>query len=393
MTRWWAGGRSALLAAALLPAACSMKTIVLDHGGTAGGGGANGIDAGLGGGGNGVGDGGTSDANRVHCSGGAQSFSLAVAPEVPSVMFAVDRSPSMGKNNLGTSGTRYTVIRAAISDTVTKYTSLAGFGYVEFPGQSSDSSCSDCCIGGFVPPSLGHGPGAILDKMNSCWNPAAGQYNCLGSSEAPSAQALKKISTSLKNSMGPLYAILLTDGPPSCSLDSTPDVCDQTAQLVSDMALSLPHIVTAVVAIGDVPIDSDDGGPPINNCLSNIAFAGGQPSGMSSPFYYVANTDVLARSQIDSVVSGTICHIDITEPSFDQNPTRLEVDVNGTPIPNDPINGWTLSTRLDGVPRLDFSGTGCTSLISGLNRSSPRVVVKGCPDPRAPAPFPSPGGP
>ncbi len=379
MTRWWGGGSTALLVAVLVPAACSMTKIPL---GLSGGGGGSGTGSG---GGDGLSDAGGSDSPTdgkvIHCSGGQSPSQIKALPEVPSIMFAVDRSPSMGKNSLG-GGTRYSVAKDAISQTVNKYTPLAGFGYIEFPGKSNDNTCGNCCVGGYLAPSF-NGSNAISDTMTACWFPSAGQYNCVGSDATPSLQALNKIRSNLKSSPGPIYTLLLTDGPPTCATDSMSDPCDQAAQTVSDMFKSA-QIATAVVAVGDVQIDSDDGGPPANTCLSNIANAGGHPSGTSRPFYYVANTEGLVHSEVDSIVAGTICHVDITDSTVDLNPFRLEVDVNGTPIPFDPLNGWTLSDA-----RIDFWGTSCSTLISALSRNSNRVVVKGC-SLTAPSPFPSP---
>ena len=390
MTRWWGGG-SALLLAALLTAAC-MKSIEFDHPpvGGGGGGGGNGVGGGFGNGGDGFGDGGISDAGgdvRLHCLSG-QPVTVSWSPESPSIMFALDRSPTMRMPLDGTTS-RYQITRDAINAALGSYQQVATFGYVEFPGDSGDSSCGDCCFGGFVPliaPSNNSNNSAessISPMMTKCWNPSMQQYNCIGSSESPSGQALQKIARTFQHTptiAGQLYALLMTDGPPSCPLfsSSTPmEACDDAASQISDMNIGPPRIGTFVVALGDVDVSNVQ-------CFNNLASAGGHASG-GPTFYYPANTEALVRSQIDKIVTSTICRLNISpqQGALDPNPARLDVQVRGQSIPNmDPTNGYAINGT-----QIDFVGAACTTLIGGLKSS--RVTVKGCPDPRSPS-FPSP---
>jgi len=150
MTMRWGAARSALLLAALLSAAC-MKNYEFPASGGGGGGVSGGNDAGPVGGGNGMPDGGgNSDASHLHCSGGASAQSITVTQEDPAFMFVLDRSKSMlmplGTNN----GTRFSVTKDAINTAVSSslYSTVAPFGYFEFP--TADSSCSNlCCTAGF----------------------------------------------------------------------------------------------------------------------------------------------------------------------------------------------------------------------------------------------------
>jgi len=382
MTRRWGGG-TALLLAALLSAACTEK-VVLDHPvGAGGGGGAFGLGGGIGNGGNGFGDGGVSDAagdSRLHCSNG-QSIAVNVSQEVPSIMFAVDRSPTMRMPLDGTMA-RFAVTRDAINAALNKYQQLATFGYVEFPGDGNDSSCGDCCAGGFVPlisPSnTNNAQTAIMPMMNQCWSLSMQQYNCIGSSESPSGQALQKIARTFRNtstSAGQLYALLLTDGPPSCAVfdPMAPDFCDQTASQISDMNIGPPKIGTFVVVLGTVT-DSKN-----IQCFNNLASAGATSGGGSS--YYPADTEALVGFQIDRILSSTVCRLNISpnQQPFDQNPARIEVDVkNGQPILNtDASNGYAVTTTASGT-HIDFVGTACTMLIGALKSSPRSISVRGC---------------
>jgi len=375
MTRRWGAARSALLLAALLPAAC-MRTFEFDPPG--GGGGTSGGDAGPGGGGNGV-DGGNSDGSHLHCTGGASPTSLTVEQEVPSIMFVLDRSPSMLKNVAPTSSSRFLVAGSAITDTVHNYSQVAQFGYVEFPGlPSGDNSCpqSGCCAGGTVPVAPTGSSGGIVSaismRLMACTNNS--QNNCAFTDATPTGQALKKVVNAITGKW--LYAVLLTDGGPSpnCVLSSSsPDVCVETQQQISSMSneSSPTPISTFVVGVGDSISPNDE------DCLGGMATAGGHSTG-TAPFYIVANTEALVRSQVDAIVASTICNVDVID-SFDTS-RPIEVDFNNAAIPNDPTktNGWDLDRNKS---RITFYGPACTTLIQELKTTPKRVVVKACVDP------------
>jgi hypothetical protein len=393
MIRRWGGG-CALLIAALLPAAC-MKSVEFDHPAVGGGGGSgtNGVGGKFGNGGNGFGDGGASDASvdsHLHCSSG-QPISISVSPETPSIMVALDRSPSM-RNPLDGSTPRFQVVKDAISATLTNYQPLATFGYVEFPGDNGDPSCPDgCCAGGFVPliapsSSTGGAASSISTMMNKCWSPSMQQYNCIGSGVSPSGHALQKIAKTFRNTQtsgGQLYALLLTDGPPTCPLFSSnaADSCDDAATQASGMNLGTPNIGTFVVAVGD--IDPRDG-----QCFTNLASAGGHPNTTGPNNWYVADTEALVHSQVDRIVASTICHLNVSpnQQPFDPSPSRLEVDVRGAPapIPNvDSTNGYVVTTTASGT-HIDFVGRACDALNAARIKGS-RITVQGC-QPSFPAP-------
>ncbi len=390
MTRWWGAARSALLLAALLPAAC-MRSFEFDPpGGSGGGAPGNGGSGGV--------DGGSLDApseNRgaPHCSGGAVFGSLNVKREVPSIMFALDRSPSMKTGLGGTTGsnqTRFSVTAKAITDSVSFYSSLAQFGYVEFPGTQNDGSCSGpgsgCCAGGLVAitPVGPSAANAISNKLGMCTGNSFN--NCVQTDATPTGQALKKSATNLQGLGSWLYVILLTDGgpSPSCPLDpmSADSACEQTVHQISSMAsasTSSTSIATFVVAIGDIAPDG---------CLSDMASASGHTASPTAPFYFTAPTDSAVHSQIDSLVASMNCQFDITD-SFD--PTRpVEVDFNNPTILPDPTrtNGWDLDK---GAGHITVYGPACLTLIQGLKSSSShQLSVKGCPDSSHPFQQPNP---
>jgi hypothetical protein len=397
MTMRWGGGRSALLLAALLPAAC-MKTVYFDHPEIgAGGGGESGSDAGPGGGGNGVTDGGgNSDANHLHCSGSASAVSFNAAQEKPGFMFALDRSKSM-LTALG-GGSRFSVTRDAIYSAVSSslYSSLVPFGYYEFP--TGDSTCSNvCCAAGF--PSKTGQSTAFSIALSQC-SMSSQSLTCNTSSDSvPTGQALQKIANSWRqnSSNAPLYAFLLTDGAPSndCAFDSSPsagNACEQTTNLINDMnsgnTFSSPvtPITTIVIAIGAVELDAPP--PPstatYNSCLNKMAFAGGHPATNSPTAYTLASTEASVHTQIDMIVTNAICTFDIDSNFDPKNP--YEIDYNGSLILSDPVNGWTLDRT-----KLTFNGALCTTLMTAMKNSTRHnVTVKSCVDPSHPFQQPNP---
>lgn len=387
MTRCWGGGRSALLLAALLPAAC-MRTVYFDHpdstggandgtGGTSGGGGNSGIDSGSA-------DVPTDTRGMPHCSGGTALTSLNTKQAMPSIVFALDRSSSMKTGLGGTNGsnqTRFSVTAQAITTTVSNYSTFAQFGYVEFPGTQSDGSCPGpapgCCAGGLAATlpagSNGNAANSIANKMGMCeMNPF---NNCAQVDVAPTGQALKKSAVVLQGATAWQYVVLLTDGAPSpsCTIDSSGlPICDQTVKQIGNMSgsQSSTPIFTFVVAVGEIPPDADE-------CLSMMASAGGRPASATAPFYFSAPTDTAVRSQIDTIVASTICQWDITDNLDSGRP--IEVDFNNSTLTQDPTrtNGWDID-RSSG--HITVYGPACTMLLQQLKNTSHHLTVKGCLD-------------
>jgi hypothetical protein len=399
MIKRWGGGRSALLLAALLPAAC-MRSIDLSHP-PVGGGGTDGSDAGPVGGGSGVtdGGGGNADGGHLHCNGSASPMSFNVPQEKPAFMFALDRSKTMltglGNNN----GTRFSVARDAINAAVSSspYSSLVPFGYYEFP--TGDSTCSNvCCAAGF-PAKTGQSVNFSI-ALSQCSMSSQSLTCNTNSDSAPTGQALQKIANSWKqnSSNAPLYALLLTDGAPSndCAFDSSPsagNACEQTTNWINDMSsgstFSSPvtPITTIVMAIGAVELDAPPppSTPTYNSCLNKMAFAGGRPAVNSPTAYTLASTEASVHTQIDWIVTNAICTFDI-DSSFDPK-SMYEVDYNGSQIGSDPLNGFTLDKT-----KLTLTGSWCSTLITAMKNSTRHnITVKGCLDPSHPfQPQPNP---
>lgn len=397
MTMWWGAARSALLLAALLPAAC-MKTVYLDHPDNSAGGVSGTSDAGPVGGGNGLPDGGgNSDASHLHCSGSATPMQINVAQEKPAFTFALDRSHSMLMQLGMTPGSsRFSVTRDAIYGAVSTslYSTLVPFGYYEFP--TGDPTCSNaCCTAGF--PAGFNQVNNFNSSLFQCMSSQS--LTCNNSDSAPTGQALQKIASAWRNNTTnqPLYTLLLTDGKPSddCALDSSSsalNACEQTVNFLADMLSGsvfrtpAPPITTIVLAIGAVELDAppSPSQPTYNSCLNKMAFAGGHPAQTPNPqaaAYTLLSTDASVRPQIDTLVTNAICTFDI-DSSFDPL-GKYEVDYNsgssnGSTIPSDPTNGFTLLDKT----RLMLTGSWCNTLMMAMKNSTHHsVTIRECVDP------------
>jgi hypothetical protein len=379
-----AGAHAATLIAALLPAAC-MQTVVLDHPRTDGGRGdadaeADSSDNDATGGGDGSND------HGLHCVVG-DTRPLTVSQDVPSIFIALDRSSTM-RAPLGTNGSRFTVTRDAIEKVLMTFGPLVQFGYVEFPGLPSDNDCMNiysCCAS--VTTSLvraGTSLMGITSMLNRC--DQGTQVNCLPNSPdaRPIIQAISRIEmayTGLPRNTGPLYALLITGGEPTCSAQQGPDpaVCAQTGFAINNLLVSSsnPHFSTFVVGVGDVAgaLNASNTG---NQCLDDLAQAGGLLRDSGPPFYYPATTDPLVHSYLNTIVSGTVCRINIDDSNFDSDPAQIEVNLNGT-IPYDPTNqnGWNINKS-----QITIYGPACATFVTNLTTTSRQLVVKGCNDPR-----------
>jgi hypothetical protein len=235
--------------------------------------------------------------------------------------------------------------------------------------------------------------GQLFSELNTCVTQS--QVSCSGSQATPTEQALIKIANTFKRVTGALYAVVLTDGPPSqnCAVDSTSmdTVCEQTSNQIFAMREGTPSISTFVTVIGTPTADDPNNPAAGNTCLSNMANNGGHVrSGSPSPTYMQALTESSVQANLVAIVRSTICRIDIVQSGFD--PT---VDADGVVlynndmlVPRDPIDqpadGWSFD--LASKSTIVLNGALCDYVI---NKGAARhVTLKGCL--RSSTSFPSP---
>jgi hypothetical protein len=395
MTMGTGGGRAAALVFALLPVAC-MRQISLDL--PSGGGGTGSMDGGGPGGGGGLGqggggpsDGGPTDGatDHIRCTSGSVAPSISAKREIPAIVIALDRSSSMNKSLGTTGGSRFTVTRDALMDVMSNFNGNVTFGYVEFPGIPNDQSCdniSSCCASGVTLVKAADKLDPITKLLSSCSSQPS-QVGCLTTDSTPTAQAMAHIlSFNFPSNVLPRYALLITDGEPSCPLQSSPidTPCEQTKSEIASLNFSSPAMPTFVVGVGDNIQGTMNADLSGNACLDALAQAGGVGRDAGSPFYYPAKTEDVLRTSLNDIVKGTACHIDVTEANFD--PDRLEVDIDKMMVLRDLTNqdGWNFQQTRAAQPnspavfdptRINLYGAACTHFIT-----SNQIAVRSCPD-------------
>ena len=397
MTMRTGGGRAAALVFALFPVAC-MQRISLDQpSGSSGGATGNQDGGGTGQGGLGPGgspnDGGSGDgsSDHVHCMGGGLAPVISATREIPAIIIALDRSSSMNTRMGTAGGTRFSVTRDALLDILSSFSPNVTFGYVEFPGIPPSQSCDNnngCCASGVTLVKAGDGLNGITKQLGSCSSQPS-QVGCLTTDSAPTAQAMSHIlSNNFPGSVAPRYALLITDGEPTCSLQSSSSMdspCEQTKSAITNLNFSNIPMPTFVVGVGDIQgaMNADVSG---NACLDTLAQAGGVERDSGSPFYYPAKTDDLVRMYLNDIVKGTACHIDVLD-AINSDPDRVEVDIDKMVVQHDLTNqnGWNFhqvkaaqasSPAVFDYTRIDLFGAACMRYVNSANQP----VVKSCPD-------------
>jgi hypothetical protein len=382
-------GGAAVLLAALFPLGC-LQTVVLPPLGVEAAGGSSGLDAGPlvdGGGGTGDRDGAT-DRNTT-CTG--TDTNLSIRRPWPSIVVAVDHTNTMG-NHFG-NGTRLEEVSSALTSRLNKYGQVVRFGYVEFPGMSR--SCSNtpngCCVGPVTQPAPNTENG-ILSALGQCFSGSG----CVGGDGAPTAQMLAQVNnayadllTSGRGNSTPAelelrFVLLITDGEPFCATGVQGDPCVQAANEVA--GLSIQGIKTFVVVVGDVPNDDTRGG---NACLNSLANVSGIVRSAVGPFYYPATSDNALGTHLTSIITQTVCHLELLDEPADPDRTEIQfsMQVNAgssnfmnVPVPRDTthINGWDYERTAD--TKVTFYGAACGNFIDTvLNGGMGRVHVQGCP--------------
>jgi hypothetical protein len=358
------GGRSRplLLALILLLAACR-QTVILDPSLDSSDSGANGGGAGANGGRT---DGGRPDGfgGDRFCVGG-QVVPLSFTLRAPDVIFSVDRSAPM-QSWFG-NGTRLQVIQQQVHSVIKKYQKTVRFGYQEFPSPTAVCGSPQGCCGGDVTPPIFNNLLAIDRAIDTC----AGNGTVCVLSQAPLAHALSKCESAFAFSDNARnhYVVLLTDGQPTCmGPDQAMSSCDNAVMQVSKMRSG--SIRTAVFGV----LDQGNG----NECLDQLAKAGGLDSRTGPPFFHLARTatDLSDVGVVVKRMAEEACHIDIRSPPAD--PNQVSLRFNGAEVPMDGVDGWDFDPGASLT--ITVHGSWCDTLL----QQSPQidlVLMSGCPPP------------
>ena len=208
----------------------------------------------------------------------------------------------------------------------------------------------------------------------------------------PTAATLTALTPILTGLSGKTFVILATDGGPNCDSAITCDASACTSNIEGacpfdagvncctgdpEDCLDTQATVTAVntLAQAGVPtyVVGVPGSGPYTGVLDQMALAGGTARSTAPYYYAVSTSDQAAFASTLSTVAAQVtatCTLVLSSPPPD--PTRVNVYLDGTAVPADPVNGWTLSGST-----VTLEGTTCAEVLSGAALSL--RIVAGCP--------------
>jgi len=201
---------------------------------------------------------------------------------------------------------------------------------------------------------------------------AAAQLALAGNTPTRAAISAATSHLFLATSPATVAMVLLTDGPPDCGTGATdprlPDTA-ATAQAIQFAASS--GIPTFVLGIGALDFGTDD-------ALSTMAAAGGTARGGTPGYYPVATAaDVIGVLNLVIAEIGDCTFTIPPPPTSDGTTSRGDISVyaDGTPIPQDPNDGWTYTDST--LTSLTLHGASCAGVRSGATAAV--AIVFRCP--------------
>lgn len=310
---------------------------------------------------------------------------LSFLSDVPNMVFVLDRSGSMADQK------KWETIRIVLANIMTDLGPRAGFGIAMFPDPNSPDSCAAGSMAMSLhqgdSPAGTEGPTTLAALKVTSAPPAGGTPTALTLSD------LLPVLTSLK---GRTFVILATDGGPNCNpnagcdaplcIDNIegdwgctptgPNCCDPNVYGPLDCLDEQPTIdAVAAIAKAGIPayVIGVPGSGPYSALLDQLATAGNTARATEPLYFRVDTADQTtlqaALAQIAAKITAT-CTLTLTPVPPD--PAHVNVYFDNTPVPADPVNGWTLSGAT-----VTLVGNACNAVMSGevLNVR----VVAGCP--------------
>jgi hypothetical protein len=325
------------------------------------------------------------DTGIPSCEAGLQGdvcgcLDLDLLSPPPNIYFVLDRSGSMNDSN------KWTTIRNVIAQIMADLGPRAVFGAAVFPDPTQDL----CSVGTQVMPlMLGDAPAGTYGVTVSLFTQAT---DVGASGGTPTAATLTALTPILAGLSGKTFVILATDGGPNCDSAITCDASACTSNIEGSCpfdagvncctgdpedCLDTQATVTAVntLAQAGVPtyVVGVPGSGPYTGVLDQMALAGGTARSTAPYYYAVSTSDQAAFASTLSTVAAQVtatCTLVLSAPPPD--PTRVNVYLDGTVVPADPVNGWTLSGST-----VTLEGTTCAEVLSGAALSL--RIVAGCP--------------
>jgi hypothetical protein len=313
---------------------------------------------------------------------------IGLLTDAPNLYFVLDHSGSMGDSG------KWSTVRIVVAQVMKAIGPRAKFGVAIFPNPNDPNSCAPGLQVMSVRP--GDAPAGTQGPTTSTMLAVTSASPIGGTPTAASLNALVPTLTALP---GRTFVILATDGGPNCNAQAAcdsstctynienvgdcptnglPNCCDPTNDPSAQLScLDAQPTIDAVTAISKAGIPTYvigvPGSAPYASLLDNLATAG-ETARTSEPLYYAVDSIDeaalnLALAQIAAKITAT-CTLTLAQPPPD--PTHVNVYFDNQPVPDDPVNGWTLSGAT-----VTLVGNACQEVMSGavLNVR----VVAGCP--------------
>lgn len=303
--------------------------------------------------------------------------------DAPNLYFVLDRSGSM------LDGNKWKTVRNVIVQTVTALGPRINVGAAIFP---TDATCGPGKEVLAVRP--GDAPAGVFGPTATALAMATNVPELGGT---PTAMTLASLTPNITTLKGKTVVILATDGAPNCNANAacTVDAClsnleaqpgcptggqpnccgpngpdgpifclDRAPVLAAIDGLAAKGVATYVIGV--------PGSGPYAGLLDEMALHGGTARGTSPQYYRVDSTDAKAFASALAAIAAKVTATCTFTLDDVPDPAKLNVFLDGTVLPQDPINGW----KLDGTT-VEIVGDACAKLQSG-DILSVRVVA-GCP--------------
>jgi len=299
----------------------------------------------------------------------------------PNLYFVLDGSTSMQEDS------KWPNVRSAVATLITQLGPRAGFGAAVFPTQGADA----CTTGSEVMPvQAGDSQGATAAVFL-----AATSVTPMGGT--PTAATLEALLPELTAFPQLTFAILATDGGPNCdaalscgvaectsNLDGAPgcpvggppNCCDHTTGVGGQGCLDAAQTTQAVTALRAAGVETFvmgiPGSAPYAAVLDQLAIAGGGARA-SEPYYYRVDTSDTGAlgAALAQIAAEAIASCTFTMTRAPANPDELNVYVDGTVVPKDGADGWSLAGM-----KVTLEGSTCNAIETGAAQSV--QVEEGC---------------
>jgi hypothetical protein len=265
---------------------------------------------------------------------------LTSTEEPPDVLLVVDKSGSMAEPLDLSFQMKWDVMKGALRTLVEGHDLVIHFGLALYP-------TGDACAAGQVSVDIApDNSGPIVGALDGIFLPDGA---------TPTHTTLDAARTYFAGRpMNPngRYVVVATDGEPNCGPAGEDDPTE-TQSVSAVTALAAAGIKTYVIGFGAGL------GAANPQLLTDMAVAGG------TTMYYQANSPAdlaMALNDISGQVIVPSCSFTLTtEP---ENPDRLAVSFNGTPVPRSPSHatGWDYDAASNSIT---FYGASCDELQSG----------------------------